>query len=105
MEKKKGFKNVIDDLLETEEPKNVRPEQLPERRTKGRPRMEEYERRTFQVRKELYNKLKMIAAKEGILQKDILEYVLREAVQRYEKTHGVLEPHPIEAGDIGELFK
>ena len=62
---------------------------------KGRPRDEEYEARTFRVKKELVQKLRIIAITEGRLQKDILDYALESAISRYEAKHGVIDTSSI----------
>lgn len=62
------------------------------KRTKvGRPKEENYESRTFRVKKELVQKLRIIATREGRLQKDILDYALESVIARYEGKHGVID--------------
>jgi hypothetical protein len=92
---KKNFGNVIDSILgdEQQQPQGAsetKAEATP-KRGKGRPKSEGYERRTFIVRKDLFSKLTLIAAKEGILQKDILEVALEDAIGKYEAKHGELD--------------
>lgn len=58
---------------------------------RGRPREEEYEARTFRVKRDLVQKLKIIALKEGRLQKDILDYALESTIARYEQKHGAID--------------
>lgn len=62
-----------------------------EKASKGRPRDEDYEARTFRVRKELVQKLRIIATIEGTLQKDILDFALESVIARYEEKHGVID--------------
>ena len=64
--------------------------QEPEKRGKGRPREDGYESRTFRVKTEHVQKLKLIALKEGRLQKDILDFALESIITRYEAKHGAL---------------
>ena len=86
---KKNFGNVIDSILGDEQ---QQPQGASEtKRGQGRPKSEGYERRTFIVRKDLFSKLTLIAAKEGILQKDILEVALEDAIGKYEAKHGELD--------------
>jgi hypothetical protein len=59
--------------------------------SKGRPREEDYEARTFRVRKELVQKLRIIATLEGRLQKDILDFALESVIARYEEKHGTID--------------
>ena len=59
--------------------------------SKGRPREEDYEARTFRVRKELVQKLRIISMLEGRLQKDILDFALESVISRYEEKHGVID--------------
>lgn len=71
----------------------------------GRPRQEEYECRTFRVRRDLVKKLRIIAVKEGRLQKDILDYALETAISKYEKKHGEIDTSKdIPTGNIKEIF-
>ncbi len=88
MGNKKQFGNVIDNILSDEQQERA---EAAAPRGKGRPKMEDYERRTFIVRKDLFCKLNLIAAKESLLQKDIIEFALENAIERYEKKHGELD--------------
>ena len=70
MSKKKVNLEAIDSLLETgaEEPQSneqVETSTKQNRAKKGRPREDDYEARTFRVRKELVQKLRIIANREG----------------------------------------
>jgi len=92
MSKKRPNLGTIDNLLVGEEPQGVVEEQAaPAKRKKGRPKEEEYEARTFRVKKELVQKLRIIALKEGCLQKDILDFALESTIARYEKKNGTID--------------
>lgn len=75
-------------------------------RGKGRPKGEEYEARSFRVKKEHFAKMRIIAAKEGLMLKDILDYALESVVAKYESKHGVIDTSQIkeQKADINELF-
>ena len=77
-----------------------------QKRTKGRPKGEEYEARSFRVKKEHFAKMRIIAAKEGLMLKDILDYALESVVAKYESKHGVIDTSQIkeQKADINELF-
>lgn len=77
--------------------------QEPVKRGKGRPREDGYESRTFRVKKEHVQKLKLIALKEGRLQKDILDFALESIISRYEEKHGALNVD-FEQENIETLF-
>lgn len=96
MSKKKVDLSAIDDILGGAEEPQESNEQVEtptkERKAhKGRPREEDYEARTFRVRKELVQKLRIIATLEGRLQKDILDFALESVIARYEEKHGVID--------------
>ena len=96
MSKNKVNLSAIDDILGGAEKPQESKEQVgtttKERKVhKGRPREEEYEARTFRVRKELVQKLRIIATLEGRLQKDILDFALEKVIARYEEKHGVID--------------
>ena len=93
--KKKVSLEAIDNILGgTEDPQesneNVEPKKQPKAKG-GRPREDDYEARTFRVRKELVQKLRIIATMEGRLQKDILDFALESVIARYEEKHGVID--------------
>lgn len=93
---KKNFGDVINNILGDNEQQQPQESAAPgtgatTKRGKGRPKLEDYERRTFIVRKDLFLKLNLIAAKERILQKDILEVALEDTIARYEAKHGELD--------------
>lgn len=96
MTKKKVSLEAIDNILggaEDPQESNV-PVETPKKEKvaqRGRPRDEDYEARTFRVRKELVQKLRIISTLEGRLQKDILDYALETIIARYEKKHGVID--------------
>lgn len=106
MSKKQNVSEYFDNIMGgSEDPKvSNEPEaaasQQPEKRGKGRPREDGYESRTFRVKTEHVQKLKLIALKEGRLQKDILDFALESIISRYEEKHGALnvdyEPDKIE---------
>ncbi len=57
----------------------------------GRPREDEYEARSFRVRKDLFAKLSLIAARERVKQKDILNMALEDVIAKYEAKNGALD--------------
>lgn len=96
MSKKKVNLSVIDDILGgAEDPqdnsKQVEISTEDQKARPGRPKEDEYESRTFRVKKELVQKLRIIATREGRLQKDILDYALENIITRYEEKHGVID--------------
>lgn len=95
MSKKKVSLEAIDDILGTGEPQENNESVETTTRKKyakpGRPKEEEYESRTFRVRKELVQKLRIISMTEGRLQKDILDFALGNVIARYEEKHGVID--------------
>ncbi len=93
MSKKKVSLEAIDDILGTGEPQESNVETITEQKQvrPGRPKEEEYESRTFRVRKELVQKLRIISMTEGRLQKDILDFALENVIARYEEKHGVID--------------
>jgi hypothetical protein len=96
MSKKKVSLDAIDDILGgAEEPQesneHVEPSTKQKKASKGRPREEDYEARTFRVRKELVQKLRIISTMEGRLQKDILDFAMETVIARYEEKHGVID--------------
>ncbi len=92
--KKKLRLDAIDNILGTTDEPKASKEQLEPSTNKpqrGRPKEEEYEARTFRVRKDLVKKLRIIATTEGRLQKDILDFALENVISRYEEKHGVID--------------
>lgn len=92
---KKNFGNVIDNILgdEQQQPQGASEtgtEAAPQK-GKGRPKLMDYERRTFIVRKDLFFKLNQISAKEMLLQKDIIEVALENFIGAYETKHGEID--------------
>lgn len=94
MSKKQIATDYFDSVMGGGEAPQVKNEaaasQEPEKRGKGRPREDGYESRTFRVKTEHVQKLKLIALKEGRLQKDILDFALESIITRYEAKHGAL---------------
>lgn len=94
MSKKQIVTDYFDNVMGGGEAPQVKNEeaapQEPEKRGKGRPREDGYESRTFRVKTEHVQKLKLIALKEGRLQKDILDFALESIITRYEAKHGAL---------------
>lgn len=110
---KKKFE-VIDSILgETEESQNEEQKTATagaaapaQHRGKGRPKGEEYEARSFRVKKEHFAKMRIIAAQEGIMLKDILDYALKSVIAGYESKHGEIDTSQVkeQKTDIKELF-
>ena len=96
MSKKQNVSEYFDNIMGGSEAPKVSNEpeaaasQQSEKRGKGRPREDGYESRTFRVKTEHVQKLKLIALKEGRLQKDILDFALESIITRYEAKHGAL---------------
>lgn len=92
MSKKKVSLEAIDNFLgDQEEKEPVQTTTTEKRAQRGRPREEDYEARTFRVRKDLVQKLRIIATLEGRLQKDILDFALENIITRYEQKHGKID--------------
>lgn len=103
--KKRPSLDAIDSILGvTSETENVQVAQAPQK--VGRPRQDEYECRTFRVRRDLVKKLRIIAVTEGRLQKDILDYALETVISKYEKKHGEIDTAQElpTTGNIKEIF-
>ena len=77
-----------------------------QKRTKGRPKGEEYEARSFRVKKEHFAKMRIIAATEGLMLKDILDLALERVIDSYESKHGEIDTSQVkdQKADIGDLF-
>lgn len=92
------FGKAINDKSEV-----VYPEQ---KRAKGRPKGEEYEARSFRVKKEHFAKMRIIAATEGLMLKDILDLALERVIDSYESKHGEIDTSQVkdQKADIGDLF-
>ena len=110
MKKKFG---VIDSMLgDTEENQNETVETSTEaaaptqQRGKGRPKEDEYEARSFRVKKEHFAKMRIIAATEGLMLKDILDLALERVIDSYESKHGEIDTSQVkdQKADIGDLF-
>lgn len=111
MSKKKVDMEVFNDILgdgnEARQESNEHVEKeaatTTQKRGKGRPKGEAYEAKTFRVKTELYQKLKVIAIKEGRLQKEILDYALESLISRYEQKHGAINVN-YEKKSIEDIF-
>lgn len=111
MGKSKVSLEAIDDILggaeaiqESNDP--VEATTKPKKVIKGRPREEDYEARTFRVKKELVQKLRIIATREGYLQKDLLEFALESFISKYEKQKGEIDISKKNVKrDIKNIFK
>lgn len=109
MSKNKVSLDVIDSILgggnEAPQESRQQAEASPsiQKRGKGRPKEDEYEARTFRVKRELVQKLKYIARREGRLQKDVLEKALEKAISSYEERHGVINKD-FEEDSLDDLF-
>lgn len=99
---KKNFSDPINDILNggTETPQsNEREEATTSQEPKrgvGRPKKDkskqpESEHRTYILKTEILQKLKLISLKEGLSQTEVLEYALTQLIDRYEKKHGTLD--------------
>ena len=106
---KKKFE-VIDNLLgeaEENQSETLETSAAPaQKRTKGRPKGEEYEARSFRVKKEHFAKMRIIAATEGLMLKDILDLALERVIDSYESKHGEIDTSQVkdQKADIGDLF-
>ena len=94
--KQKVDLSVFDNLLGGEEPQESNEHveasaPTTRKKEKPEPRGEDYENRTFRVRKEFVQKLRIISTREGRLQKDILDFALENVIARYEEKHGVID--------------
>ena len=109
MAKNKVSLEAIDDILggaEATQESNEPVETPTKRASKGRPREEDYEARTFRVKKELVQKLRIISAREGYLQKDLLEFALESFIAKYEKQKGEVDISKKDVRrDIKSIFK
>jgi hypothetical protein len=95
---KKNFTGGLNSLLgdQPKTPKVGRPKTSTREITKSSQEgtKENETRATFIVREELLEKLKAIAYWERALIKDILNTALQEAVEKYEKKNGQVNPAP-----------
>ena len=104
---KKKFNNVIDDILGNDEPieSSVSEEQPVVKKKAGRPRVAEYESRTYRVKKDVVVKLKVLSQTMGKSQKDILDYALEEMISRWEAKNGVIDTSKLEGkNEIKDFF-
>lgn len=99
---KKNFSDPINDILnggaeapQSNEREEVTTSQESKRRV-GRPKKDkslqpEGEHRTYILKTEILQKLKLISLKEGLSQTEVVEYALTQLIDRYEKKHGILD--------------
>ena len=98
---KKNFSDPINDILnggaaapqsnEQEATTSKEPKRRVGRPKKDRSNESESEPRTYKLKTEILQKVKLISLKEGISQTEVLEYALTQLIDRYEKKHGTLE--------------
>ena len=101
---KKNFSDPINDILDakpeapqTYEGEETTTSQEPKRKV-GRPKKDrsqesenETEPRTYKLRNEILQKVKLISLKTGRSQTEVVEYALTELIDRYEKKNGILD--------------
>lgn len=101
---KKNFIDPINDILDakpeapqTYEGEEATTSQEPKRKV-GRPKKDrsqesenETEPRTYKLRNEILQKVKLISLKTGRSQTEVVEYALTELIDRYEKKNGILD--------------
>ncbi len=101
---KKDFKNPILNILDKkpEAPQSFEGEetttsQEPNKKV-GRPKKDrsqesenETEPRTYKLKNEILQKVKLVALKTGRTQTEVVEYALTELIERYEKKNGILD--------------
>lgn len=105
---KKKFGNVIDDILGNDEPLessvNEQQTETPKKKV-GRPRVAEYESRTYRVKKDVVAKLKVLSQTMGKSQKDILDFALEELIARWEAKHGEIDTSKLTDGsEVKDFF-
>lgn len=69
---------------------------------KNKPRVLEEERFCTIVSSELLHKIRLIASREGLQIKDVVNAAFEKAVKGYERKHGVIEGDI--RGNVGNLF-
>ena len=90
--------------VETEEEQPVRKDVKPKGRRGRPPRSEKYQTAYIVVRKDLYEKIKVIADKTGSNIKDVVEKSFEKSVGTYEKKFGTIRiPHASKI-DIDTMF-
>lgn len=108
MNKKKVDLSVFDNLLggeEHQESNEQTPATTTRKKEKPEPREEDYENRTFRVRKEYVQKLRIISTLEGRKQKDILDFALRNVIERYEEKNGAIDiSRAYESKGVEDIF-
>ena len=101
---KKDFKNPILNILDKkpETPQNYEEEETATSQESpkkvGRPKKDrsqesenETEPRTYKLKNEILQKVKLVALKTGRTQTEVVEYALTELIERYEKKNGILD--------------
>jgi hypothetical protein len=101
---KKDFENPILNILnkKPEAPQNTEGEETATSQESpkkvGRPKKDrsqesenETEPRTYKLRNEILQKVKLVALKTGRTQTEVVEYALTELIDRYEKKNGILD--------------
>lgn len=95
---KKTFKGGLDSLLgeKAEQPKVGRPKTQFKEITKSSQEgtKENETRATFILNEELLDKVKALAYWERKLIKDVINEALQDAVAKYEKKNGTIQPQP-----------
>ncbi len=98
MKDKKTSLQAIDSILGEEENQQESnnivvpaPTVASPKRGRGRPKDDDYEARTFRVRRDLAEKIRIISDVEGRKQKDIMEYALNLIITKYEDKHGKID--------------
>ena len=101
--------SVFDNILGGEEHQDsnehVETSTTKTKKEKSEPREEDYENRTFRVRKEYVQKLRIISTLEGRKQKDILDFALKSIIERYEEKNGVIDiSRAYESKGVEDIF-
>lgn len=93
---KKDFTGGFNSLLGKDKPNRGRPKTTTKEITKSSQEgtKENETRATFIVNEELLDKLKAIAYWERVLIKEVVATALQEAVAKYEKKNGTINPIP-----------
>jgi len=105
MSKKKVDLSVFDNILGGEDTQENVETTATKTKEKPEPKEEDYENRTFRVRKEYVQKLRIISTLEGRKQKDILDFALGYVIERYEKKNGVIDiSKTYESKGIEDIF-
>ena len=87
----------------SQEPKHSETVTNPQRTArKKKPRVLEEERFCTIVSTELLHKIRLIASREGLQIKDVVNAAFEKAIKSYERKHGVIEGDI--RGNVGNLF-